>query len=148
MKIRLMVVLVVLSLVTIAHAEEVVPYYDSKSSDEMLATVRKTLRRVETMNKKLDTPQPEISVIPIELVKSIEPEKIQTEKSKDKATDFATPILIGLYVVCFMFGGIVFYGIGKSSGHGQAMNEIRISNAQNLWNQYLKSFTGGQTNGR
>ena len=90
--IRLMVVLVVLSLVTIVNAEEVVPYectnssancelidsvkklertvarlnakraasenmpvYNSKSSDEMLAAVNKTAKRVEAMN----TPQPE-----------------------------------------------------------------------------------------
>jgi len=172
MKIRLMVVLIVLSLVTIVNAEEVVPYecanssancemldsvkklertvarldakratsenmpvFSSKSSEEMLAKVRDTLKRVETIN----TPQPENAVKPIELVKPIEPIKTATEK----VSDYTTPILVGLYVVCFIFGGIVFYGIGKSSGHGQAMNEIRISNSQQLWNQYLKSFTGG-----
>jgi hypothetical protein len=178
MKIRLMVVLIVLSLVTIVNAEEVVPYdctnssancemldsvkklertvarldakrvvsedipaYSSKSSEEMLAKVRNTLKRVETMN----TPQPEN---PVNVVSEVKVQPIQTEKSKEKVSDYTTPILVGLYVVCFIFGGIVFYGIGKSSGHETAMNEIRISNAQNLWNQYLKSFTGGQTNGR
>jgi hypothetical protein len=177
MKIRLMVVLIVLSLVTIVNAGEIVPYdctnssancemlgsvkrlertvarldakrvvsedipaYSSKSSEEMLAKVRDTFKKVEAMN----TPQAENVVKPIELVKPIEPIKTATEK----VSDYTAPILVGLYVVCFIFGGIVFYGIGKSSGHETAMNEIRISNAQNLWNQYLKSFTGGQTNGR
>jgi len=167
MKNVLVGILMVVSLSTYAYAEERVPQLSTlnkseqrlkeqaqheKTMREMFDAVEQCENAVRDLGKKAEQPKKEVTAqaaksLPITAAKA---EFTATNKTDliDLINNMSTPILIGLYVVCFMFGGIIFYGIGKSTGHEKAMNEIRISNSQNLWNEYIKNLCGGQTHGR
>lgn len=146
-----MVIVMVISLFAYAHAAECVPCPDDDAElSELDKSTIEMNKAVEDLGKKMAELESSMKTLPTTKTVNfdIKPKEIKIETIKEKNDYFSMPILIGLYVVCFIFGGIVFYKIGKTAGRESAIQEIQVSNSQQLWNAYLGSFKGGQTYGK